>query len=105
LFANLAIVAKSYEERFAYAMLEELRDKNIDTLNRIFLNPLPEVKPSTNEIQMKLVEFHRKYNDPSSISVIYQAQKEVMKVKTQLNENMNKFLLANEDLEVYHLFK
>lgn len=95
-----AIVAKSYEERFAYAMLEELRDKNIDTLNRTFLNPPPETKPSTNDLQMKLVEFHRKYADPSSISVIYQAQKEVLKVKATMNDNMNKFLLADNELEV-----
>jgi hypothetical protein len=83
-------------------MLEELRDKNIETLNRTFLNPPPETKPSTNELQMKLVEFHRKYADPSNISVIYQAQKEVSKVKSIMNDNMNKFVLVNNDLEVYY---
>lgn len=84
-------------------MLEELRDKNIETLNRIFLNPPPENKPSTDDLQMKLVEFHRKYADPSNISVIYQAQKEVSKVKSIMNENMNKFVMVNNDLEVIFL--
>ena len=81
-------------------MLEELRDKNLESLNRTFLNPPPETKPSINEIQLKLVEFHRKYSDPTSISVIYRAQKEINLVKTTMKENMNKMLLVNEDLEV-----
>ena len=97
---KLAIVSKAYEQRFAYAMLEEFRDKNIDTLNRIFLNPPPENKPSTNDLQLKLVEFHRKYADPSSLSVVYQAQKEINKVKNIMDENMNRMLLSNDDLEV-----
>ena len=86
-------------------MLEELRDKNLDNLNRTFLNPPPEIKPSTNELQMKLVEFHRKYVDTSSINVIYQAQKEITKVKNIMDENMNKMLLTNDDLEVYYTNK
>jgi hypothetical protein len=81
----------------AYSFLEEIRDKCIPLIKRLNMET---EKPNTSELQLKLVEYHRKYINPASVSAIYAAQKDVDNVKQTMKTNMNKFLLVNEQMEV-----
>lgn len=72
-------------------MINELQSKSLKILSTKFFDTTDKgiIKAECDNIQLNMVELHRRFNNPSQVDKLWGVKNDVEGIKNDLNKNVN----------------